>query len=144
MTVTATTAERSTLRHDSLVISLIGAAHFTSHFLQLTLAPLFPLLHDHFGVNYLQLGSLVTAFFIASGLCQAFAGIWVDKHGARPVLLFGITTMAISFGLASLVTQFWMFYPLLILAGIGNGVFHPSDFASLSHHVSKKTPWPRL
>ena len=44
--------------------------------------------------------------------------------------------MATSIGLAGLVPQFWMLYPLLIFAGFGNSIFHPSDFSALSHYVS--------
>ena len=82
----------------------------------------------------------MTPFYLVSGICQAFAGIFVDKWGARPVLLFGMMVMATCIGLAGLVTHFWMFYPLLVMAGIGNSVFHPADFSALSHQVSK----PRL
>ena len=37
----------------------------------------------------------------------------------------------------SLAPSFWMFYPLMAFAGLGNGVFHPADLWALSHHVSK-------
>jgi len=138
--MTDTAVPISTLKRDSFVTGLIGSAHFISHFYQLSLAPLFPVFHTYFGVSYTALGSLVTAFYLVSGLCQAFAGIFVDKWGPRPVLLFGMMSMATCIGLAGLVTHFWMFYPLLVLAGTGNSVFHPADFSALSHQVSK----PRL
>jgi len=126
----------SSLKRDVSVISLIGSAHFFSHFYQLSLAPLFPLLHDVFGVSYVMLGSAVTVFYAVSGVCQTFAGILVDHYGSRRILIAGIALMAISFLLIGLVPQFWMFYPLLILAGFGNSIFHPSDFSALSHYVS--------
>lgn len=129
---------QNTLKRDSLVMGLVGTAHFSSHFYQLSLAPLFPILHQVFNVNYVTLGSVMTAFYLVSGICQAFAGIFVDRFGARPILIGGIITMASCLGLAGLVTQFWMLYPLLILAGIGNSVFHPADFSALTHRVSKR------
>jgi MFS family permease len=52
------------------------------------------------------------------------------------VLIGGIALMASAVGLAGLVPQFWMLYPLFILAGFGNSIFHPSDFSALSHYVS--------
>ncbi|HEY0834615.1 MAG TPA: MFS transporter [Azospirillum sp.] len=130
------TGGRATLGRDALIIALVGAAHFSSHFFQLALAPLFPRLHDVFGVSYVTLGSVATTFYLCSGICQAFAGILVDRYGARPMLLAGIATMATCIGLAGLVTEFWMFYPLVALAGIGNSVFHPADFSLLSNRVS--------
>jgi MFS family permease len=116
----------------------VGAAHFTSHFFQLSIAPLFTILHGAFKVDYVALGSLMTVFYLISGICQAFAGIVVDRFGARRCIIAGITLMACSIGLTALVTKFWMFYPLMALAGIGNSVFHPADFAAISHEVSQK------
>ena len=59
----------------SFVIGLISSSHFFSHLYQLALAPLFPLLHDAFDVSYVMLGSIVTCFYVVSGVCQIFAGI---------------------------------------------------------------------
>jgi MFS family permease len=135
--MTDLSAPEPSLKRDSLVIALIASSHFFSHFYQLALAPLFPLLHDDFDVNYVLLGSVVTSFYVVSGLCQTFSGVLVDRYGSRPVLTAGIGLMATSIGLAGLVPRFWMLYPLLILAGFGNSIFHPADFSALSHHVSK-------
>jgi FSR family fosmidomycin resistance protein-like MFS transporter len=128
----------STAKRDALVISLVSAAHFFSHFYQLALAPLFPLLHTAFDVSYVMLGSVVTAFYAVSGVCQTFSGILVDRWGARPVLIGGIALMAVCILLAGLVSDFWMLYPLLIVAGLGNSIFHPADFSALSHYVSNE------
>lgn len=131
-------ADRSALKRDSQVIGLVGMAHFSSHFFQLSLAPLFPLLREAFGVNYVTLGSLVTTFYLVSGICQAFAGILVDRWGARPMLLAGVAGMATCIGLAGLIGEFWIFYPLLAVAGMANSVFHPADFSVLSARVSRQ------
>jgi MFS transporter, FSR family, fosmidomycin resistance protein len=127
---------QSTLKRDSLIISLISSSHFFSHFYQLTLASLFPLLHDAFKVDYVVLGSVVACFYTVSGVCQTFAGVLVDKHGSRPILTAGIGLMAVCVLLAGFVPQFWMLYPLFIIAGFGNSIFHPADFSALSHYVS--------
>ena len=49
-------ADTTELKHDAEVIGLVGFAHMLSHFLQLILAPLFPLLKEEFGVGYAALG----------------------------------------------------------------------------------------
>src|SRR5690349_556296 len=87
-------AAASTFRSDVKVIGLIGSAHCLSHFFQLTLPPLFPLLKAEFDVSYATLGALVSVFYIASGVCQFGAGFAVDRFGARPVLLSGIGLLA--------------------------------------------------
>jgi len=136
--VTDIALPQNSLKRDTLIMGLIGAAHFISHFFQLSVPLLFPLLHDAFSVNYVTLGSLLTVFYLVSGVCQAFAGIPVDHFGARRILAVGITLMAVCIGLAGLVPQFWMFYPLMALAAVGNSVFHPADLSVLSHQVSKR------
>ena len=73
-------------RSDGLIIGLVGFAHLLSHFYQIALGPLFPLLKAEFGVSYTALALLVTVFYGTSGVCQSFAGILVDlaRTDTRP------------------------------------------------------------
>ena len=75
---------------DTKVISLIGLAHFFSHFYQLTLPALFPLMLKVEGLNWAELGTLSATLFVASGISQTPSGFLVDKIGARPMLIGGI------------------------------------------------------
>lgn len=131
------TAVATTFRADAKVMGLVGTAHFSSHFYQLALAPLFPILNTHFGVSFAALGLIVTVFYIASGICQAFAGIFVDRFGARPMLAMGLSLLAGSIALTGLAADYWMLLPLAVLAGIGNSVFHPADFSILTAKIDK-------
>src|SRR5947208_16654332 len=78
------------LRDDVRVIALIGSGHMVSHFLQLTLPPLFPLLRDELDVSWVALGVISSVFYAVSGLAQPVAGFFVDHFGARRVLLSGM------------------------------------------------------
>ena len=60
------------LRRDARVIGVVGLAHSISHFLQLALPPLFPLLRAEFDVSWTLLGLLAGVFYVASG-CVQFA-----------------------------------------------------------------------
>jgi MFS family permease len=123
-------------RDDAKTIGLVGLAHGTSHFHHLLLAPMFPWFIDAYGVNYAQLGLLMTVFFVVSGVGQAVAGFLVDRVGARPVL-FGAL---ICFCLASLAAANATGYDGLLLAsglaGLGNAPFHPVDFSIINRRVS--------
>jgi MFS family permease len=138
VTTASTTAESSALRRDVRVIGLVGSAHCLSHFFQLALPPLFPLLKAEFDVSYATLGGLVSVFYVASGLCQFGAGFAVDRIGARPVLLGGIALLAGGTLLGGLVPGAYWLFPLVALMGIGNGVFHPADFALLNATVDPR------
>ena len=52
---------------DLRITGVVGAAHFTSHFYQLVLPPLFPLMRESLAVNYTELGLLMSMFFAGSG-----------------------------------------------------------------------------
>lgn len=124
------------LRRDAKIIALVGLAHGTSHFYHLLFAPLFPWLKAAFGLTYAELGLLMSAFFVVSGVGQAVAGFVVDRVGAWIVLMGGIALL----GIAALTLASSQTYPMLMLAaaiaGLGNSVFHPADFTILNRRVS--------
>jgi FSR family fosmidomycin resistance protein-like MFS transporter len=136
------TASDIPFRRDAKVIGLVGVAHSLSHFFQLALPPLFPLLRDEFGVSFAALGALVAVFYVASGITQFAAGFAVDRIGARPVLLSGIALLAGGTCVAGFVPAFGWLYLLVALMGIGNGVFHPADFAILNASVTARRLGP--
>ncbi|MBL8351887.1 MAG: MFS transporter [Burkholderiaceae bacterium] len=125
------------LRQDATVIGLVGLAHAVSHFSQLLLAPLFPWLKDAFAVSYTELGALLTIFFVVSSAVQTTSGFIVDRFGPRPVLFGGLSLL----GLAALAYAGSQSYAMLaasaVVAGIGNGVFHPVDYTLLNRKVHK-------
>lgn len=125
----------SNLKQDALVIALVGLAHGISHFFHMILAPLFPWLKDTFQLSYAELGLLMSAFFIVSGIGQACAGFVVDKIGARTVLFFGMSCLALSAIVLSVAPSYTVLMLGSILAGVGNSVFHPADFTLLNKCV---------
>ena len=127
---------KSSVRADAAVIALVGVAHATSHLFHLLLPPLFPLLMPDFGFGYTEAGFLMTVFFAISGLGQAFAGIAVDRYGARRVLMAGVSLLAASGVALSVAVNYPMLLLAVALAGIGNSVFHPADFSLLNKKVS--------
>jgi FSR family fosmidomycin resistance protein-like MFS transporter len=129
-------ATTATPRSDIEVISLVGFAHGTSHFFHLLLPPLFPWLMADFGLNFTQAGSLMTAFFVVSGVGQALAGFLVDRLGALRVLWAGIMCFALAATVLGLAQNHAMLYAAAMLAGLGNCVFHPADFTLLNRRVS--------
>ena len=127
-----------TPRQNVEVIGLVGLAHSTSHFFHLILAPLFPWLKIEFGLSYAELGLLMTTFFVVSTVVQATAGFWVDRDGARPVLMTGIGLLALSAFVLSISNSYLVLMIGAAVAGMGNGVFHPSDYTLLNKLVAPK------
>ena len=121
---------------DLRIMSVVGAAHFTSHFFQLVLPPLFPLMRESLGVTYTELGVLMAVFFAGSGLFQIGAGFVVDRVGAHVVLPAGMALLAGSIMLMGFAPSLWMLYVLALLGGIGNSVYHPADYSVLTGRIT--------
>jgi len=135
--MTSLTLPAPSLRRDATVIGLVGLAHCISHFSQLLLAPLFPWLKDAFAVSYAELGFLLTIFFVVSCVVQTLSGFVVDRYGPRPILFGGLALLGLAaFGYAA-STSYWMLAACSVVAGVGNGVFHPVDYTLLNRKIAK-------
>ena len=126
------------LRDDIRVIALIGGGHTVSHFLQLTLPPLFPVLRVELGVSWVALGLISSVFYAVSGIAQPVAGFLVDHFGARRVLLSGMVLFGAAIAATALAPTYWALLPIAGLAGLGNSVFHPADYSMLNTAVSAR------
>lgn len=129
-------SERS--RRSGRVIGLISTAHFFSHFYMLLLPPLFPLLRDVYGVGYTELGFAITAYSLTTGLTQAPVGFLVDRIGARAILVAGLVLESIAIILIGVFPSYGALIALMVVAGLGNAVFHPADYSILNAAVDKQ------
>ncbi|MBI1733663.1 MAG: MFS transporter [Candidatus Rokubacteria bacterium] len=124
--------------NDLRLVGAIGVAHFVSHFFQLALPPLFPLLREEFGVGYVSLGLVISVFYGASGIGQAMSGFLVDRFGARPVLLAGTALLAGAIGTAGVAGSLPALVAVALVAGLGNSVFHPADYAIFNSAIDQR------
>ncbi|MFN4087941.1 MAG: MFS transporter [Alphaproteobacteria bacterium] len=132
-----TTAAASATGREVRAIGLVTGAHFLSHFYQLALPPLFPLMAEIYGLSYLQLGVIMTVAGVSTGLSQTPVGFLVDRVGARNLLIGGLALYAVAIGAFGLTENYWIMLLLAALGGLGNSVFHPADFSILSASVDK-------
>jgi FSR family fosmidomycin resistance protein-like MFS transporter len=116
-------------------VSTVCFVHFASHYYITLLAPLFLFVRADYGVSYTELGLAFTAFNVISTALQTPTGFLVDRVSARLLLIAGLIVGATAFTIAALVNSFWVFVAMFALAGLGNTVYHPADYALLSRHV---------
>jgi len=117
------------------LVGVVSAAHFVSHYYILLLAPLLPFVRAEYAVSYTEIGLALAVFNIVSAALQTPAGFLVDWLGARILLVVGLIIGASAFVIAGLFDSFWLMVAMFALAGVGNTVYHPADYALLSHHV---------
>ena len=120
---------------ETRIVGVVSAAHFVSHYYILLLAPLLPFVRAEYGVSYTEIGLALAAFNVVSAALQTPAGFLVDWLGARVLLIVGLAVGAGAFVIAGMVDSFWVMVAMFALAGVGNTVYHPADYALLSHHV---------
>ena len=117
------------------VVGAVSAAHFVSHYYIILLAPLLPFVRADYGVTYTEIGLAFAAFNIVTAVLQTPAGFLVDRLGARVLLVTGLMIGASAFIIAGLIDSFWVMVAMFAVAGLGNTVYHPADYALLSHQV---------
>ncbi|MEE8139713.1 MAG: MFS transporter, partial [Alphaproteobacteria bacterium] len=147
MTSTVTVGD---FRQEMKVLGLISTGHLLSHFYFLTLPPLFVFIRADLGLSYTELGLMMALLYGVTAVAQIPAGFLVDRVGARVVLTAGLFIMSACFALvgaspamgralAGLGLPFDATYGLMLfwlaLAGVGNSVFHPADYAILNSSI---------
>lgn len=128
------------MKHDSStdyrrVVVLVCTAHFFSHFYHILVTPLFPLMRAEFNVGFTELGLAITLYSLTTALTQAPVGFAVDRYGARIALTLGLMAESVAMFLIGAIPGYLSFLSLMVLAGLGNAVFHPADYAILNARV---------
>jgi MFS family permease len=122
-------------RRNARVLAVIGSGHALSHFYLLCLPPLFPLIKAEFAVGYAELGLLLTLLNLATAAAQVPAGFLTDRLGARALLLGGVALMGGATAALGLAPGYGVMLALVVLAGIGNSVVHPTDYVIMSASI---------
>lgn len=128
-------AATATVGRQVQTISLVGAGHFLSHLYQLALPPLFVWMKEDLQVSYAALGLALLAYSVSTAALQTPVGILVDRVGARWVLAAGLLINAVAMVGIGLSSGYWDLVLYMLLAGVGNSVFHPADYAILSSSI---------
>jgi MFS family permease len=122
---------------EAQTLAAVSAAHLVSHFYIMVLPVLLPLLKHRLDVGFFELGLALTAFNVVTGLTQAPTGVLVDRVGARPVLIAGLILGGVAFFSLGMTHSYVWLIAAAVLAGLGNCVYHPADYAMLSESISE-------
>ncbi len=136
MTELTEIAGSATKLRDVKVIGLVGAAHFMSHVYVIMLPPLFIFARDAYGVSFAQLGFAMAVFGFFSATLQTPAGFVVDRLGSGSLLIAGLVLSGTGCAIIGLVPTYWALILGYACLGLANTVYHPADYAILSHGVS--------
>lgn len=130
--VTSVASAQKWERRETTLLGQVAGAHFVSHFHILTLPALIPLLPQHMGVSFIELGFALTMFNFVSLIVQTPLGFLTDRVGARRMLVAGLIVGGASFASLALTNSYYFLLAAMVGAGLANGVYHPADYALLS------------
>lgn len=101
-------------------------------------SPLMGEIRSEFGLNSAEAGGIMSLFFITYTILQVPSGMLGDKIGRKLVLVAGFFLYAISIGLVSISTSYFMFISLWMLAGAAQGTYYGPQYALSSEAIPKK------
>lgn len=118
---------------------LISIGHALTHWYPATFYLLLPLIGKELGLNYSQIGLIMTCQYIAGAVSNVPGGMLVDTVGKKGLL------MAVSLfwvGFPYLLMSFTHSYLMLLLCvsmvGIGNNLWHPTAIPTLARRYPER------
>jgi multidrug resistance protein len=91
--------------------------------------PVLPFYAEEMGVNPTQLGLLMAVYSLMQLIFAPFWGRLSDRIGRKPVMMIGITGLAISFFMQAIATELWMLFAARILGGLLSSANMPTAMA---------------
>ncbi|MDH6237928.1 MFS transporter [Cryobacterium sp. CG_9.6] len=93
--------------------------------------PVLPVYVRSFGVNYVAVGAVVSAFALMRLVTSPFCGRLIDWAGERTILSVGIGIVAVSSGLVGIADSYPQLLLLRGLGGVGSALFSVSAMTLL-------------
>lgn len=103
----------------------LSLGHAGIDFYENMVAALLPFLVVLLGISYTQAGAAIFAFSLSAFLLQPLVGHYIDRRGSFALMPASLVLSALCFAVIGLVPSFPWILAILVLAGLGNALFHP-------------------
>lgn len=128
MTATRSHVQLQALRARNILI----AAHALQHIVSTSLPPLLIFIRSDLGLTATQLGIIVAAGAVASGIFQFPAGLLTDRFTPKQLLVVGYCLTLSGLFLLSRAHTLPGFVLAQAVYGMGNSTFHPASFTDVA------------
>lgn len=107
------------------VLVILGLSHLLNDLMQSLIPAVYPILHDAYALDFVQIGLITLTFQVAGSLLQPVIGMVTDRHPAPYSPVVGM--MFTLSGLVSLAyaQSYGMILISVALIGVGSSIFHP-------------------
>ncbi|WP_017727539.1 MFS transporter [Halalkalibacterium ligniniphilum] len=117
----------------------ICLGHTFTHWYPATFYILLPLITVQFGLSVGQAGLLVTIMYLVKAIAGMPIGAITDMTTKKNLLmLLSLILAGLPFLFLGFVNAYWMIMLLVIIMGIGNEMWHPASFSTLSSLYPKQ------
>jgi len=121
------------VKRDQLrVLLLLMAVNFINYVDRQIVFPLFPFIRKDFGLTFLQLGSLATAFTLVLSLGSLPLGMLADRTSRKKVIRAGVLIWSVATFLSGLSNSFRWLLGARSLVGVGEAAYTPAGTAIIS------------
>ncbi len=109
------------------------------------LFPILPLfIKSELGGTARDLGVVFALYSLVQFLCAPFWGIWSDKHGRKPAIMWGLLGIFLTFLLIAASMQIWHLYVARIVGGLLTSAALPAVFSYAADITNEKQRGPAI
>ncbi len=118
---------------------VICIGHALTHWYPATFYLLLPLIGKELGLDYVQIGSILTCQFAAGAIANVPGGIFVDSVGRKGLLMaIALSWIGVPYLIMGLSHTYGMMLGCATLVGIGNNLWHPTAIPWLAERFSER------
>lgn len=118
------------VRH--VVLAVLFVCWTFSYLDRMVMTVAIPYIADDFNMSPLEVGTVISAFFIGYALLQIPGGMLADRFGPRRVMIVGVTWWTIFAVLTGCMRALNPMLGMRVLFGIGEGVFPASSWKTIA------------
>jgi len=111
---------------EKTVLFLIIAGHGLVHIFDGMIAPLIPILVQHFDTNYFRVGIIVSLFSVLFGLGALPSGFLADRVGPLRLISVYLFGAGAAFMSVLFVDSYWGYAVVMTAAGLFCSTYHPA------------------
>lgn len=107
------------------IIIAISFGHFLNDIMQSMLPAIYPILRDNYGLTFLQIGLITTAYQITGSVLQPLIGFYADKRPLPYSLPFASAFTMTGLIMLAYAHSYYMLILAAVCVGFGSSIFHP-------------------
>src|SRR4030081_931515 len=138
-TVTTVSSSEAVPARPFREVCFITLGHSLTHWYPATFYLLLPIIGKELGLNYSEIGLIMTCQYIAGAVANVPGGVLVDTVG-RKGLLMAVSLFWIGFPylLIGFTHSYLMLLACVALVGFGNSLWHPTAIPTLARNFPQR------